>query len=338
VLGLRLLLAGVFATAGVAKLRDPTSSRRALEDFDVPAHLARPGGVLLPLTELAIAIALVIPLSARWGALAGATLLGVFVVVIANAMAHGRAPDCHCFGQVHSEPAGWSTLARNGVLIALATTVVATGPGPGIETWVSDRSVLELALVAAALAAATLGAWRLRAWSRKREHGRALLDAVTRVEKFNAGPPGKPIGSIAPPFELRDVRGDPHSLEELRGRGKPVVLVFVHARCGPCKELLPHVAAWQAGLAERLTIAVVAEGSARSNRSFSDEHGLGDYLLQKRSETYDAYEARGTPSAVVIDPEGAIASVTGVGQLMIEELIRLTLRRSESRAEPSLAA
>src|SRR5918996_1765177 len=133
VLAMRLVLAGVFATAGVAKLLDLTGSRRALEDFGVPGRLARPGGVLLPLFEIAIAAALLFPSSARWGAFAAAGLLGAFIVVIANALAHGRAPDCHCFGQLHSEPAGWSTLARNGVLIALAGTVTAIGPGPAVS-------------------------------------------------------------------------------------------------------------------------------------------------------------------------------------------------------------
>lgn len=66
VLGLRLLLAGVFTTAGVAKLLDLTGSRRALEDFGVPARLARPGGVLLPAAEIAIATALLFRSRLAW--------------------------------------------------------------------------------------------------------------------------------------------------------------------------------------------------------------------------------------------------------------------------------
>ena len=47
----------------------------------------------------------------------------VFSVAIALSLARGRAPECHCFGQLHSAPAGPMTLARNAVLAALAVFV-----------------------------------------------------------------------------------------------------------------------------------------------------------------------------------------------------------------------
>jgi uncharacterized membrane protein YphA (DoxX/SURF4 family)/peroxiredoxin len=337
VLGLRLLLVGVFATAGVAKLLDLTGSRRALEDFGVPVRLARPGGVLLPLFEITIAAALLFLGSARWGAFAAAGLLGAFIVVIANALAHGRAPDCHCFGQLHSEPAGWTTLARNGLLIGVALTIVAFGPGPSIPGWIGERSALELAVLAAALAALAFGAFRLRAWKQRRERRQHVLSVVAQIEA-QGQPAGKAVGSEAPPFALRGVRGDKVTLESLRTRGKPVVLVFVHPRCGPCRELLPELGEWQLTLAQNLTIAVLSEGSVAANRTLSEDHGVADFLLQERNEVYRAYEVRaGTPAAVVVDPGGTIAGPTVGGRLAIEELIRLTLRRRESQDQPSLA-
>jgi len=48
-LSARLLLAVVFAVAGLAKLADRAGSRQTLIDFGVPALLAKPFGVLLPL-------------------------------------------------------------------------------------------------------------------------------------------------------------------------------------------------------------------------------------------------------------------------------------------------
>src|SRR5262249_62414682 len=45
----RLLLAVVFLAAGLAKLADLAGSRQALRDFGVPARLATPLGLLLPL-------------------------------------------------------------------------------------------------------------------------------------------------------------------------------------------------------------------------------------------------------------------------------------------------
>ena len=124
----RLLLAIVFVVAGLAKLADRAGSRQALVGFGLPAALAVPLGTLLPLAELAVAVALLPTTSAWWGALGALALLLLFVVGIGFTLARGRTPDCHCFGQLHSEPVGWPTLARNGVLALLAVLVVSRGP------------------------------------------------------------------------------------------------------------------------------------------------------------------------------------------------------------------
>lgn len=106
----RLLLAAVFAVAGVAKLADREGSRAALSEFGVPTRLARPLVYLLSTVELAIAAALVPAASARPAAVAAAALLGAFAAAIA--LVRGRKPDCHCFGRLHSAPAGAGTPAR----------------------------------------------------------------------------------------------------------------------------------------------------------------------------------------------------------------------------------
>src|SRR5690348_10994712 len=105
-IGVQVLLAAVFATAGTAKLLDRAGFQRALVGFGVPQALAAALAVALPLAEIAVAVALVLRPSARWGAVAALVLLLVFVVGILRAMRQGRAPDCHCFGQIHSAPAG----------------------------------------------------------------------------------------------------------------------------------------------------------------------------------------------------------------------------------------
>ena len=48
----------------------------------------------------------------------------LFVVGIGVNLARGRNPECHCFGQLHSAPAGWKTLARTGALAAVAGLLV----------------------------------------------------------------------------------------------------------------------------------------------------------------------------------------------------------------------
>jgi len=74
-----LLLALVFAVAGLAKLADRAGSRQAVGEFGVPSALAAPLGILLPLAELAVAAALVPASTAWWGAIGALALLLVFV-------------------------------------------------------------------------------------------------------------------------------------------------------------------------------------------------------------------------------------------------------------------
>ncbi len=127
VLLVRLVLAAVLAAAGLAKLADREGTGRAVVDFGVPARFAPPVSVLLPLAELGAAALLVVPATARWGGLLALLMLAFFVTAIAVNLAKGRRPDCRCFGQVHSAPAGWSTLVRNAVLAAAAVFVVVAG-------------------------------------------------------------------------------------------------------------------------------------------------------------------------------------------------------------------
>src|SRR5262245_11676744 len=54
----RLILAAVFAVAGVAKLLDRDGTREGLEGFGVPARIATPGALILPLVEIAVAVLL----------------------------------------------------------------------------------------------------------------------------------------------------------------------------------------------------------------------------------------------------------------------------------------
>jgi len=75
----QLLLAAVFAVAGLAKLADRRGARQALIAFGLPLALARPGAWLLPLLELGVALALTPSVAPWWGALGALTLLLLFV-------------------------------------------------------------------------------------------------------------------------------------------------------------------------------------------------------------------------------------------------------------------
>ena len=134
----RVMLAAVFALAAVTKLADLAGSRAAVAGFGVPATAAAWLGTVLPLLELAVAFALLPAAVAQIGALGAAALLVLFAAAIARSMVRGEAPDCHCFGQLHSQPAGGRALARNLVLAGVAVFVLAAGAGghePSATAW-----------------------------------------------------------------------------------------------------------------------------------------------------------------------------------------------------------
>ena len=128
-LAARLFLAAVFLLAGVTKLKDRTGSSKAFRDFGLPQALARPFSFLLSVAEILVAMALV-PVDLAWyGACGALALLIVFIIGIGINLARGRRPDCNCFGQLHSAPIGWPTLARNAMLAACAGWLVYRGQG-----------------------------------------------------------------------------------------------------------------------------------------------------------------------------------------------------------------
>ena len=329
-----MLLALVFATAGVAKLLDRPGSGNALRGFGVPQGLVPAGIILLPLVELGTAVALVPTPTAQWGGLAALLLLLTFAAAIGNAMRQGKTPDCHCFGQLSSAPAGRSTLIRNLVLAGPAAYVAIEGPGPSLSAWISDRTAAELVAIAACLAAAALGALAVRFWRENQTLTRDLEDARARIAAL---PRGLPVGSIAPEFTVNSLRsGAAVTLDSLLARGRPVVLVFVSPGCGPCQEIFQDASRWQIALADDITLAFVSEGDPADNL-VALQNGSGDLLMQEGAwEVGEAYKVRNTPTAVAISPDGRIASslVSGDG---IEPLIRVTVRQHRTaRPEPAV--
>jgi uncharacterized membrane protein YphA (DoxX/SURF4 family) len=106
---IRLLLAAVFGVASLAKLADRVGAQQALRDFGVPSVLAAPFGLLLPLTELAVAIALLPVATAWWAACGACALLLLFVTGPGLALARGRRQQPSSFGRGER----WSAPARS---------------------------------------------------------------------------------------------------------------------------------------------------------------------------------------------------------------------------------
>jgi len=316
------VLAVVFLTAGVGKLLDLAGSRQAMRDFGLPDRAATIAGTLLPVVELATGVALLFVPTARFGALIAFILLTAFIVGIARAMTRGEEPDCHCFGQIHSAPAGPPTLARNAVLAVFAAVIVAYGSGPALDAWVRARTAGELVLVGAIICAAAAVAYAL---SLRADSARLKADLEIARSGAARARGGLSVGVDAPSFALSDLEGETVSLTALRERGQPVLLMFMSPTCGPCHAMLPTVRQWQEALGERLTLAIITSGTAEQNAMF-DEEGLDYVLVQDEREVAELYGVDFTPSGVFVTPGGKIASPAGAGQQGIEPLVRLALR------------
>ena len=322
------MLAAVFLIAAVGKLLDLSGSRRALGEFGVPSAFAPLGALLLPAAEIATAIALVLTPSARWGALGALLLLLAFAAAVARVMSQGRAPDCHCFGQLHSEPAGNATLIRNLVLAFPAVLVIARGPGPALDEALEGLTGTQIALVATAVLAALLALTVAQLWGERRRLARALAVA-SRANEL----PGLPRGTPAPAFALDPIRGTARSLDDILLEERPAVLVFVSTDCAPCLQMLPALSRWQNTLSRSLSIVAVFTGERPEIDRLSREHELSLVLAAESNQMVELYRLRLTPSAVLVDPEGILDESPAEGLAAIENLIRVALARSAPARE-----
>jgi thiol-disulfide isomerase/thioredoxin len=340
----RTLLAIMFAVSGVAKLITRARTRESLVEFGVPPSLAGASSALLILSELAVA-ALLLPLSSVWyGGIGALALLSVFSAAIAVNLLRHRKPNCNCFGQLHSAPIGWSTFARNLALAAIAGLVVFGGRDPNATSflgWTHSLGTAESFYIVFSLLDFVLllgiAAFLLQIM---RQQGRMLL----RLEAMEKGagtqantpeaaavpPVGRPLGTQAPDFELKDLDGVRTSLSKLLQAQKPVLLLFSHPDCGPCQTLLPDISGWQHDLAEDATIAIIAEGSALANRAKLEPLGISRVLLQEAREIADRYQAYGTPAAVVVAASGTMASYVAQGGDAIRTLVSTMFARRQS--------
>jgi uncharacterized membrane protein YphA (DoxX/SURF4 family)/peroxiredoxin len=321
----RLGLAAVFFVAGVAKLVDRPGTRQALADFDVPPRLASPLLPLLPAAELAAATALVFPTTARWGAAGSLLLLALFVVGLTRVLRRGEAPDCHCFGQLHSKPASWVTVARNFALALPAAYVALAGPGPSLASWVTGTDARDLWLIATGALAILTTTTSALLWRENRR---------LRSTDGRAAAAPRQIGALAPQFSLPSAAGRVVSLQDLLDDDRACVLTFVSPGCGPCVALLPELARWHDAITERLALTLVAPVEATEAEGLAREHALTDVLIDEQSTVMHAYGVLGTPSAVLVASDGTVRSVPVAGRVAIESLIRLALH-GETRPAPA---
>ena len=143
------------------------------------------------------------------------------------------------------------------------------------------------------------------------------------VERENLASPteGLPIGAVAPDFELPDINGKIVEFEHLLAQAKPMLLLFVSPNCNPCAALLPEIEAWQEELKGKLNFIFISSGKAKENLGKFAGETLKQILLQKERETAELFGAQWTPTAVLINTDGRIASRIAAGDKAIRQLV-----------------
>jgi peroxiredoxin len=120
---------------------------------------------------------------------------------------------------------------------------------------------------------------------------------------------GPVIGQPAPPLRLPDLTGATIDLADRRGQS--TLLLFWNPSCGFCRQMLPDIKAWEMdrefGTPDLL---VVSTGSVGDNEALGFRATV---VLDQDFGTGQRFGVQGTPSAVLVDAEGRIASNVAVG-------------------------
>ena len=339
---IRLVLFGVFALAAVGKFLDLEGSRKAVKEFGMPDEFVKPFAITLPFAEMVFAFCFLFASMSWLGAIGGLILLLSFTGGMIWQMAQGRAPDCHCFGQIHSEPVSRKSLIRNVIFSALTFVLVVRGregQGPGLAEGDSNAMELVLILTAVMLIVATLFYLKKVLDNQTRILRRLeLLEIISQEgvpqDRTEAGHPqdGLPIGSPFPDFELPNTANETVGLADVLANGRSSIFFFVSPTCEPCRALLPDMERWEAEIGDRVNFVLISSGSVDANKEklggvFGDE-----VILQKNREIADAVRARWTPTALFVRPDGTIGSHVAAGDAAIRELIE-KVRAADLRQE-----
>jgi hypothetical protein len=132
-----LLLIAVLLVSAVAKIRDPRDTTSVFRQLGIPGILLRLRAPrLLPYAELVLAALLAALPRGPWyvvAATATMLLFALYFLVILRALRLPFPVTCPCFGRLGLGQVTGLTLARNGVLLALAlVTWVAAWRGDGV--------------------------------------------------------------------------------------------------------------------------------------------------------------------------------------------------------------
>jgi uncharacterized membrane protein YphA (DoxX/SURF4 family) len=117
----QILIGLIFAASSLAKLGDMHSFAEEVHNFKLlPIALDHLVAMTLPWIELVAALALLLGVRARSGAIVAAFLMAVFTTGVVIAMARGLDIECGCFGTADGTRVGLVKVLENSGMLALA--------------------------------------------------------------------------------------------------------------------------------------------------------------------------------------------------------------------------
>ena len=136
-----------------------------------------------------------------------------------------------------------------------------------------------------------------------------VMAAAAGQDEFKPGE-FSPLASPqpAPEVAFTDTAGNPANFSDFKGK---LLLVNLWATwCQPCLREMPSLEKLQASQGDQLVVAAISEdrGGAKVVEPFVAKLGLDrvKVYLDPKSEVGHAFEVRGLPTTVVIDPEGKV--------------------------------
>lgn len=327
---IRLFLFGVFALAGVTKLLDLKGSEKAVKEFGMPEELATTFAIVLPFAEMVFAVCFLFVEMSWIGSIGALILLLSFIGAMIWQISQGYAPDCHCFGQIHSEPVGKKTLVRNiGIAILALFLAVQGRDGQGMSLAENNSDMIQILGLLSILVVSAVVIFYLKRISEQQTEIIRRIDVLETIshdgvalQRQEAGDPhdGLPIGAPFPDFEMPDLEGKLTELGDLLSNRKAILFLFVSPTCEPCKALIPDIETWQHELSDKLNIVLISTGNLEDNRDKFG--GLAEkVLVEKKREFAESVMAKWTPTAVMTGADGKITSHPAAGDAAIRELV-----------------
>ncbi len=117
-------------------------------------------------------------------------------------------------------------------------------------------------------------------------------------------------------MKLPDLEGNTVELADFKG--EETLVLFWNPGCGFCQQMLPELKEWESEAPDGAPrLLVISAGSEEANRQMGLASPL---LLDQGFAAGRAFGASGTPSAVLVDAEGKVASEVAVGAPAVLEL------------------